>query len=360
MKSDITSADRHSRGRGSASRPTSRFLPLRYEALPPDGWEEDEDRPALQTRFFRDAARSIITCNESPDVGFDAGINPYRGCEHGCIYCYARPSHEYLDLSAGLDFESMIFVKEEAPELLREELSRKSWEPRLLGMSGVTDCYQPIERRLQLTRRCLQVLAEARNPVSLITKSGLVTRDLDVLSELHKFGAVRIGISLTTLNGQLARQLEPRAASPERRLAAIRKLAAAGLPVGVNVAPVIPKLTDEEIPSILAAAAEAGATWAGYEFLRLPHGVQELFTEWLERCYPDRCEAVLARLRASRDGHLNDSRFGSRMSGTGPYAELIGGMFRLAARRHGLDRPMPDLTAKHFLRPGDPRQPTLF
>jgi DNA repair photolyase len=333
------------RGRGAPINPPNRFEPLWYSRDPE--WNDLED-PALETQFFRDTSRSIITYNNSPDVGFDASINPYRGCEHGCIYCYARPTHEYLGFSAGVDFESKILVKEDAPELLRRELSSPRWKPQVLAISGVTDSYQPIERRLQLTRRCLQVLAEFRNPVVVITKNHLVTRDVDVLGELARYEAVRVFLSITTLDGSLSRVMEPRASHPTRRLAAIEALSQAGVQTGVLVAPVIPGLTDHELPSILAAAVQAGAKVAGYVTLRLPHGVGPLFEQWLEQHFPNRKDKVLHRVRAIRGGKLNDPRFHSRMRGEGLFAEQIRSLFALACRKAGIDGRGPALSTAAF------------
>jgi len=344
------------RGRGSSSNPPNRFIPLYREAIP--GWTEEED-PAPRTRFFRDEARSALTKNDSPDIPFDYSLNVYRGCEHGCSYCYARPGHEYLGLSAGLDFESQIFVKEDAPELLRQDLLSPKWVPQTVSMSGVTDCYQPIERRLQLTRRCLQVFAEFRNPVGIVTKNALVTRDIDVLRELAMFNAVAVYLSITTLDAELARNLEPRAATPQARLRAIRELAEAGIPVGVMVAPIIPGLTDHEAPSILKAAYEAGARSAGYVMLRLPFAVKDLFLAWLDQHYPHRKERVLNRLRELRDGKLNDPRFGSRMRGEGPWADLFSKMFKLHKRRLGYGEGRAGLSADHFT-DGRMKQGRLF
>src|SRR5436190_17506599 len=295
-------------GRGAAGNPANRFERLHYAR---EEWR-DEDDPLPQTVLLKDATRSIINFNDSPDVGFDASINPYRGCEHGCVYCFARPNHEYLGLSAGLDFETKIFVKEDAPELLRKELSSPRWVPQTIAISGVTDAFQPIERRLQLTRRCLEVLAEFRNPVVIITKNELVTRDIDLLSELARHEAALVFISVTTLDGELARRLEPRASQPSRRLAAIESLARSGVPVGALVAPLIPGLTDHELPSILQAAARAGAVAAGYVPLRLPHAVASLFEEWLSIHQPLQKEKILGRIREIRGGRLNDPNFGSR------------------------------------------------
>jgi DNA repair photolyase len=342
------------RGRGAPINPPNRFEPLWYSRDPE--WNDLED-PALETQFFRDTSRSIITYNDSPDVGFDASINPYRGCEHGCIYCYARPTHEYLGFSAGLDFESKILVKEDAPELLRRELSSPRWKPQVLAISGVTDSYQPIERRLQLTRRCLQVLAEFRNPVVIITKNHLVTRDVDVLGELARYEAVRVFLSITTLDGGLGRVMEPRASHPLRRLAAIEMLSQAGVPTGVLVAPVIPGLTDHELPSIITAAVQAGARAAGYVTLRLPHGVGPLFEQWLTQHFPDRKDKVLHRIRAIRGGQLNDPRFSSRMRGEGIFAEQIAALFALACRKAGIDERGSVLSTAAFRMPSNSQLP---
>jgi DNA repair photolyase len=342
------------RGRGAPNNPPNRFEPLWYSRDPE--WNDLED-PALETQFFRDTSRSIITYNDSPDVGFDASINPYRGCEHGCSYCYARPTHEYLGFSAGLDFESRILVKEDAPELLRRELSSPRWKPQVLAISGVTDSYQPIERRLQLTRRCLQVLAECRNPVVIITKNHLVTRDVDILNKLAQYEAARVFLSVTTLDGGLSRVMEPRASHPLRRLAAIEMLSQAGVPTGVLVAPVIPGLTDHELPSIITAAVQAGARAAGYVTLRLPHGVGPLFEQWLIQHFPDRKDKVLHRIRAIRGGQLNDPRFSSRMRGEGIFAEQIAALFALACRKAGIDGRGSALSTAAFRMPSNSQLP---
>jgi DNA repair photolyase len=322
------------RGRGASANPPNRFEPLWYVSDPE--WTDPDD-PSLETQFFKDTSRSIISYNDSPDVGFDASVNPYRGCEHGCIYCYARPTHEYLGFSAGLDFESKILVKEEAPELLRRELSSPRWKPQVLAISGVTDPYQPIERRLQLTRRCLEVLVDFRNPVVIITKNHLVSRDADLLQQLAQYEAVRVFLSITTLQPDVSRAMEPRASHPSRRLAAIEALTQAGVPTGVLVAPVVPGLTDHELPSIIAAATRAGARAAGYVTLRLPYGVGRLFEDWLTQHFPDRKDKVLHRIRAMRQGQLNDPRFGSRMRGEGIFARQIEALFALACRKAGID-----------------------
>jgi DNA repair photolyase len=332
------------RGRGATANPANRFELIHYERDP----EAGPDDPAPATQFFKDSSRSIIARNDSPDVGFDASINPYRGCEHGCVYCYARPTHEYLGLSAGLDFETKIMVKEDAPELLRRELASPRWQPQTLALSGVTDPYQPIERRLQLTRRCLEVLAEFRNPVVIVTKNHLVTRDTDLLLELAKHRAVGVFISVTTLDADLARTLEPRATSPSGRLTAIEQLSRAGVPVGVMVAPVIPGLNDHEIPAVVKAVAAAGARFAGYTMLRLPYAVAVLFEEWLERHRPGSKERILGRIRDVRDGRLNDPRFGSRMRGEGVLAEQIRSLFHLSCRQAGINSSRLELSTASF------------
>jgi DNA repair photolyase len=344
-------------GRGASFNPPNRFDRIHYE---PDPDSPPEEEVAPTTILLRDTTRTIIATNDSPDVGFDASINPYRGCEHGCAYCYARPYHEYLGFSAGLDFESKILVKEDAPELLRRELSSVKWQPRVLGISGVTDAYQPVERRLRLTRRCLEVLADFRNPVAIVTKNHLVTRDRDLLGELARHSAALVFISITTLDAELCRRMEPRATQPAGRLAAVRELHEAGIPVGVLVAPIVPGLNDHEIPAILQAAAEAGAAFAGYTLLRLPYGLAELFESWLTQNYPERKDKVLGRIRELRGGQLNDARFGSRMRGEGVLATTIGDFFALARTRAGLGRRPPTVSPAAFRRPADPMQPMLF
>jgi DNA repair photolyase len=335
-------------GRGAGSNPPNRFETLWYVRDTDSGSTED---PAPGTRFLKDLSRSIITYNDSPDVGFDASINPYRGCEHGCIYCYARPTHEYIGFSAGLDFETKILVKEDAPNLLRRELSSPKWKPQVIGVSGVTDPYQPVERRLRLTRSCLEVLLEFLNPVVIVTKNHLVTRDLDLLAELAHRQAAAVFLSVTTLDESLRQILEPRASHPTCRLAAIEKLAQAGVPTGVLVAPVIPGLTDHELPAIIAACARAGASFAGYVPLRLPYAVAALFEQWLTRHLPDRKEKVLSRIRAIRGGKLNDPRFISRMKGEGVFSEQVAGLFTLACRRAGIRGRGPSLSTAAFHRP---------
>jgi DNA repair photolyase len=344
----MNESDSPLRGRGAARNPPNRFETLHYE---PDPEADPDDAPAPATQFLRDASRTVIATNDSPDVGFDASINPYRGCEHGCAYCYARPTHEYLGFSAGLDFETKILVKEDAPRLLRRELAAPRWRPKPLALSGVTDAYQPIERRLQLTRRCLEVLVDFRNPVVIITKNQLVTRDLDLLGELARHEAALVILSITSLDRELSRTLEPRASQPFSRLEALGALRQAGIPAGVLLAPLIPGLTDHEVPSILAAAAERGALFAGYTLVRLPLAVGPLFEQWLERHYPDKKERVLNRIRSLRDGKLNEARFGERMRGKGPLAEAIEQLFDLACRKAGIGRRGPNLSTAAFRRP---------
>ncbi|MGK7312363.1 MAG: PA0069 family radical SAM protein [Candidatus Longimicrobiales bacterium M2_2A_002] len=356
---ELPPSERAVKGRGATDNPANRFERLHVIA---EGAAAGDDGGALspETLFYRDASRTILSRNDSPDVGFDVSINPYRGCEHGCIYCYARPTHEYLGFSAGLDFESRIMVKEDAAALLRERLMSPRWTPQPIAMSGVTDPYQPVERELGITRSCLEVLAEFRNPVTIITKNHLVTRDADLLGELAVHDAAAVAVSVTTLRPELQRVMEPRTAIPARRLDAIRTLAAAGVPVRVMVAPVIPGLTDEEIPSILEAAAEAGASRASYIMLRLPHGVKALFADWLEARFPDRKARVLNRVRDVRDGRMNDARYGSRMRGEGVYADQIRQLFETARRRVGLDGPSVELSTAAFRRPRSDGQLELF
>lgn len=337
--------------------PPNRYERLHVEREP---WTDPDDPPP-KTVLLRDASRSILSYNDSPDVGFDVGVNPYRGCEHACAYCYARPTHEYLGYSAGLDFERRILVKPKAPDLLRDALSSPRWTPRTIALSGNTDAYQPVERRLRITRRCLEVLAEFRNPVGITTKSYLVSRDVDLLADLAASDAASVVLSVTTLNRELQGKLEPRASTPARRLGAIRVLADAGIPVGVNIAPVIPGLTDHEIPTILEAAADAGASFAGMILLRLPHGVKEMFEGWLRQHVPERADKVLNRIRDLRGGALYDARFGVRGRGEGPWAEHLRSVFRVQRRRFDLDR-APTLSAAAFRRPAElgPPQMDLF
>jgi DNA repair photolyase len=340
--------NRSTRGRGAVNNPPNRFEKISLER--DSDWNPEED-PSPRTQFLRDHSQSVISYNNSPDIPFRASLNPYRGCEHGCAYCYARPTHEYLGFSAGLDFETKIMVKEDAPELLRRELSAPGWKPQMLALSGVTDPYQPVERRLQLTRRCLGVLAEFRNPVGIVTKNHLVTRDIDLLKELARYQAVAVNLSVNSLHNDLVRHLEPRASLPKLRLAAVEKLAEAGIPVGVLVAPLIPALNEPEIPAVVKAAKAAGAQWAGLIVLRLPLTVAPVFEQWLEAHAPEKKEKVLGHIRALRGGKLNDAQFGSRMTGQGIYAEQIARLFEVACRREGLSQDGPELSATAFRRP---------
>ena len=345
--------------RGAGFNPPNRFEPLHLDRdstvdISPD----DDEQPADHTTYLIDRAATLITYNDSPDVGFDAGINVYRGCEHGCIYCYARPTHEYLGFSAGLDFEQKILVKTDAPNILRKELSASKWKPQVLAMSGVTDPYQPVERRLQLTRQCLEVLAKFRNPVGIITKNQLITRDLDLLKELSQFSAVAVFVSLTTLDPKLRQVMEPRTSPPAARLRTIERLANEGIPVGTLIAPVVPGLTDHEIPKLISAATDAGAQFAGHVVLRLPLEVKTLFAEWLRRHFPQRVDKVLNQIKGMRSGALNSSQFGTRMKGKGVIADQIHQLFQVACRKAGILNQAPNFSTKHFRR--DPTQLDLF
>ena len=333
--------------RGATINPSNRFE--RMEVSIDEEFAEENPNP--KTLYLRDGTQTIISYTDSPDIGFGASINPYRGCEHGCAYCYARPYHEYLGFSAGVDFETRILVKAAAPEILRSELSSPKWRPQPLAMSGVTDCYQPVERKLQITRRCLQVLAEFRNPVTIVTKNHLVTRDLDILRELAAVQAASVNLSITTLDSGLARRLEPRASLPRHRLEAIERLSSEGIPVGVLVAPVIPGLNEHEIPAILTAARQAGAESAGYTLLRLPYGVKDIFSAWLAEHLPEARQRILGRIRDIREGALNDSRFGTRMRGVGTQAENIRRLFEVSATRVGLNERSSALSTAAFRNP---------
>ncbi|MFS4461006.1 PA0069 family radical SAM protein [Bdellovibrio sp. HCB2-146] len=340
-------------GRGASSNATNRYDSLKYEATEEDFDNYAEEQPLLRTEVLKDSSRSILSENKSPDIGFRFSINPYRGCEHGCAYCYARPTHEYLGYSAGLDFESKIFVKENAAELLHEALMKKSWQPEVINISGITDCYQPLERKMEITRSCLQVLAKFKNPVSMITKNHLILRDLDIFKEMAAYNGVLLFISVTSLDPELQRILEPRTSHPLARMKAIETLASAGIPVGVNVAPCIPGLTDHEMPAILKAASDAGARFAGYTPLRLPSSVLPIFEEWLEVHQPLKKQKVLNAVRDIRGGKLNDANFGSRMRGEGPRADHMAQMFQLYSKKYGLNKERLELSTANFQRPGD-------
>lgn len=339
-------------GRGAAHNPPNRFEPL---------WVEPDDGPPspVETRFFKDDSRTVLSRNDSPDVGFSVSVNPYRGCEHGCIYCYARPTHEYFGLSLGLDFETKIFVKEDAPALLRSALSEPNWQPQTVALSGVTDPYQPVERRLGLTRKCLEVLAEFRNPVMIITKNALVQRDADLLQELASDGAACVCVSITTLDQDLVRVMEPRAVTSEKRLETLANLRERGIPAGVLIGPVIPGLTDHETPRILEAAGKAGASFASYIVLRLPFGLKALFEQWLDTHFPLRKDRVLNHIRAVRNGKLNDATFGARMRGVGAAADQMATLFQLSRRRAGILEERSQLSVSAFRNPAK-KQLTLF
>lgn len=342
------------KGRGSIQNQTSRFHQDKYiPDLSDYGWLEEEDLPQVRTEFFTDRSKTILAKNNSPDICFTYSINPYRGCEHGCSYCYARPTHEYLGMSAGLDFESKIFVKKDAAQLLRKQLMSKAWKPEAIFISGVTDCYQPAEREFKITRSLLEVLNEFKNPVGLITKNKMICRDVDLFEEMARENRVSICISLTTLDADLARKLEPRTSTPRARLSAIEVLSKAGVPVSINMAPIIPGLTDHEIPTLLKAASEAGAVSAGYVPVRLPYSVKDHFSEWLETHYPNRKNKVLRAIEDFRDGKLNDSNFGSRMQGMGKRAEHIANTFRIFKKKFELNKEAPPLNTSLFQRPGD-------
>ena len=340
------------RGRGALTNPDSRYALHGREAVD-DGWYKDQP-DLLRTRLAVDTSRTIISRNQSPDVPFDRSINPYRGCEHGCIYCYARPTHAWLGLSPGLDFESRLFYKPDAPEQLKRELAKPGYRPATLVLGANTDPYQPLERKLRITRRLLEVLHDCRHPVAVTTKSALVVRDLELLSEMAARRLAAVQISITTLDANLARRLEPRAASPHRRLEAIDELVQAGVPTGVLVSPLIPGLTDREMERVLDAAARAGASRAGCLLIRLPLEIKYLFEDWLRSHFPERADKVLSLIRQCRDGKLNDARFGTRFSGTGPIAELLQQRFQLAAGRLGLARQDAgwELDSSRFRKPG--------
>ena len=336
------------RGRGAAVNPDQRFAQLHVE------YDAGEAPERVPTRFYRDHSSSIISRNSSPDLPFEASLNPYRGCEHGCAYCYARPTHEYLGYSSGIDFETRILVKNDAAELLRAELCKPSYKPATLSFSGVTDPYQPVEKKLGITRACLAVLAEARHPAVMITKNHLITRDVDHLAELARFQATAAYISITTLDGDLARKLEPRASSPAMRLEAIRVLSAAGVPVGVSSAPIIPGLNDSEIPRIIEAAREAGASFAGYTVVRLPFGVKEVFSAWLEEHLPGQKDKILGRIAETQGETLSHGEFGKRLKGVGIWSQQIEALFKTSLRRAGMLHRRPEPVTTHFRRPRDP------
>ncbi len=346
------------KGHGALSNPPGRFERERRETVD-DGWYPEAAPEHIPTSVQPDRARSVISTNDSPDIPFEQSINPYRGCSHACCYCYARPSHAYLGLSPGLDFETKLFYKQDAAAVLGRELSRPGYVCKPITLGANTDPYQPIERRMRVTRSILQVLARCRHPVTVITKSVLVLEDLDLLADLARDGLASVGVSITSLDAELKRRLEPLAASPRGRLEVVRRLSAAGVSTGVMVAPVIPALTDHELEAILEAAAGAGARWAGYVLLRLPHEVKDLFQEWLAVHYPDRAEHVMSLVRQMRGGREYDPRFGSRMRGTGPLAELLRRRFAIACRRLGLNAGRRSEQSTRLFRPPGASGPQL-
>jgi len=348
---DITADRRALSGRGAVSNASGRYE-KHTRVLVDDGWDPDtEPIPPLKTEVMTDASRTIITRNNSPDISFQQSINPYKGCEHGCIYCFARPTHTYLGLSAGADFESRLFAKPNSAQLLRKELSSPAYQPKVIAIGTNTDPYQPTEKHMRIMRSILEVLLEFRHPVGIVTKSTLITRDIDLLAPMAEMGLAKVALSVTTLDRRLARVMEPRASTPSRRLDAIRQLREAGIPTGVMFAPVIPALNDEELEAVLSAARDAGALSAGYVLLRLPLEIKDLFREWLDENVPDRARHVMSLIRSMRGGRDYDSQWHTRMKGTGPYAEMIARRFHLAAKRQGLNRETAPLSLSRFRRP---------
>ena len=348
------------RGRGAVTNPSGRYEPQERVEVD-DGWDAAEDLEALRTEVQIERPRKIITRNDSPDISFDRSINPYRGCEHGCIYCFARPTHAYMGLSPGLDFETKLFVKEGAADLLERELAASNYSPKTIAMGTNTDPYQPIERQYRVTRSILEVLDRTNHPVGIVTKSALILRDLDILSSMAKRGLAKVSLSVTTLDRSLARTMEPRASTPERRLQAIEQLAKAGVPTGVLVAPIVPAINDAEIETILTRAHALGAQEAGYVMLRLPLELKDLFTEWLVANFPGKARHVLSLTREMRDGKLNDATWGKRMTASGPYAWMIGRRFELAADKLGFNKARVKLRTDLFSRPrGSSAQLSLF
>ena len=349
----LTAMGQQARGRGATLNMSGRFEAY-SRSLFDDGWQGLEELPPFRTEVFEEKPKTILTKNDSPDISFDRSINPYRGCEHGCSYCYARPAHAYMGLSPGLDFESKLFAKPNAAALLRAELSAKGYEPRTIALGANTDAYQPIERERRITRGILEVLSEFNHPVGIVTKSALVTRDIDILAPMAKKGLVKVALSVTTLDPKLARAMEPRAATPSKRLAAIEQLSAAGIPTVVMVAPIIPAVNDSEIEAILKTAHTAGAREAGYVMLRLPHEVKDVFRDWLQATMPERAARVMSLVRSVSGGKDYDASFGKRQTGTGPYAWTIGRRFELACQRLGLNTTKLKLSTAHFRKPPQP------
>jgi DNA repair photolyase len=338
-------------GRGAGFNPPNRFEEMKVERAPDDlaqCFEDPHPEQNVLTKFYIDHTKSILAKNDSPDLGFTYSLNPYRGCEHGCIYCYARPTHEYLGFSAGLDFETKIMVKPHAARLLEKQFRSEAWQPQVVLLSGNTDCYQPIERKLGITRQCLQVFLKYRNPISIITKNALIERDIDVLRELASLNLVFVIITITTLDPELARRMEPRTTTPAKRLDTVEALAANGIPTGVNIGPVIPGLTDVEIPMIVKRAAERGARYASFTLVRLPMAVKDLFIEWLDRTLPDQAPRILNRIRSVRGGELTCSEFGKRMKGEGKIADVIDQLFQTSCKQFGLNERKLSLSTEQF------------
>ncbi|HXG79088.1 MAG TPA: PA0069 family radical SAM protein [Methyloceanibacter sp.] len=357
-RSGVVVARRH--GRGAQTNRSGRYEPIAYEPVD-DGWESLAELDALATEVQEVPARRIITRNDSPDIGFDRSINPYRGCEHGCIYCFARPTHAFLGLSPGLDFETKLFAKTNAAQALEREIAEPGYRVRTIAIGTNTDPYQPIERRYRIMRRILEVLSAANHPVGIVTKSALVLRDLDILQSMAERGLVKVALSVTTLDRKLARAMEPRASTPEKRLETLKRLTDAGIPTSVMFAPVIPALNDMEMERILERAAAAGVAQAGYVLLRLPLEIGDLFTEWLQANCPDRAKRVLSLMRSTRGGKLYEAKWGERMKGDGPYAWMIGRRFEIAAERLGLNKTSVELRTDLFTPPALPgQQLTLF
>lgn len=351
------------KSRGAGFNPQNRFETIKIDYFDEDfedGIYSNEEKRAAPTTYYIDTTKTILAKNDSPDIGFTYSINPYRGCEHGCIYCYARPSHEYLGFSSGIDFESKIMIKPDAPALLEETFSKKSWVPETIMFSGNTDCYQPAERKLEITKKCLEVFLKFRNPVALITKNALVLRDLDILRELAKLNLVSVAITITTLNRSLSRKLEPRTSVPSQKLDTVETLARENIPVGIMAAPIIPGLNDKEIPAILKAASERGALSAGHVMLRLPFSIKDLFIDWLGSNFPEKANKIINSIKDVRGGKLNDPRFGKRMSGEGEIAAAIHKLFKTCCNKYGLNNTKIRLTTKHFTREPVSPQMKLF
>ena len=350
------------RGRGTSINPQNRFEKLYVEDFTFDDWTDQEEAGLknLSTEYFIDNSKTVIAKNDSYDLGFDYSFNPYRGCEHGCIYCYARPTHEYLGFSSGIDFETKIMVKPNGAKLLEEEFKKKNYKPDVIMFSGNTDCYQPIERKLEITREALKVCLNYGNPAAVITKNALIQRDMDILKEMAKLDLVSVTLSITTLDKMLARKMEPRTSSPEMRLKTIQALSENEIPVGVNIAPIIPGLNDKEIPEILKEASQRGAKYAGYIMLRLPYAVKDLFVEWLKREYPLKASKVINSIRSVRGGNLNSSEWGVRFKGEGEIAEAIRKLFKISCKKHGLNKRDFNLTKEHFKFSSNDNQLKLF